>query len=1380
MVNKNRSSSSRSRSRSRSNSNKSGMKRLHYKEQEQQLLAGMKRIQYEEQEPEHHQQLDDNRHQSCSTGIVHEALTVGLSRLINAYNDSYDQPAPIRPEKAVSRIPKAIREDLVAVAQMFIATNPTSSSYGDDDDQDESSADDVDPDEYIDYARDAIERGQNRSSSKKMPFDDQSFKDFESLLEESIQSHFLDDDDDDDSLNSDSSYSGYDNESGAGARARSTSQRTNRRRRNNIYPNSLIPEALSSRRNGQIARPRRSHNDSGSRRSHNGDTDSDCSYSTCTETTTASRISSSLPSHILEAENEDDDSDSDESTLATELTESTVTTGTSRSTVTATGGAVGSKKYHRSSKRKDANDPTAYLRRYEISDMNSLVSENSYSPSQLEGKKRTTTRIRKSRLQPNVNSTLDSENAWDNVEHTASDLARVVHMEQSIDDENGETSTNSIILDGVNHNEKENGESKISQMVQDLLKPYDTIDSSSKLVEEDYSPSTLAGNNNNEREGTGSGSSSHHGDDVTDNSNNSVSLDERIKSIKVACATPDKVYEADKSTHQHESLFEDSDRVNSSGADSKDVISDISESFMKPSPSNQRPPLASSPSTMSASATLTDSSGSRRVSNTMCDDSGPSSSDTASITPSLNISVDSGHIFLPSTDETEDDAEPSMVGSSVSQSQDYGWEIDEMIEGFLNHKIETLQERMVEQQMELQEQQEIRLRRDAMIKELKAHDGSIVQRARLKLANGYYVQSNYESSPIQQEDFSRVKRAASPLKGFKSRSYWHERIRHSAERRAQMNSSSSKVHPQPRRPLVDEGCAQPLDERSSTSSSIQKEDSSHQDSTENFEDQILSKDENCGVSPNAQVKAFLEDRASPYDGGCCMSESSDDLKENLIKNPKCIEGRDLIRRVHTKREMIVKARNSRFGNASISKQNISPPTSEEELLETYLNPKSHVDTKKTKLLNKAKRRSILRSQKQPNREDEQMLHPLQAPIESDSSVESIPNVSLLPATSSVLTVKSLRFGRNKKGGIESPTSYEALSPPPEESSFVAAGTDSESIMEALAPPSPQSPIRGYFCESSDASDAFQAALDFSQSFGSPSAAPAAVSSSVPSDAFGDSFDEIVLRRNTPTNPTTQDGWGEDLFAGKGKISPKSVDGFFDVFQPILNEGVSPSKGCLSFDDASFPTAESSQHDNTFSTITSKSSGNIDAGWGDDGLTKEIAQTTVGGFFGTFSPSAKDDSNAVTNSTASDADSAWGGGDVRINGITPTQVGGFFGSFSPETKNDVVKSANTPKTETTDDGCWGEKIVITRDEVSPTSVAGDGFFDPFVPVKTGSSKSSLAFVDEDTPDPVFVDEDEFNTSEDKLYQQQLENGITTGFVERRLVEPAFVSPSRFEI
>lgn len=103
-----------------------------------------------------------------------------------------------------------------------------------DDDGSTYSSDESDIDEFLEYAREVI--AQNNTS-----YDSGSFRDFESLIQESISNHFLDDDQDEDSLVSSSSFSGYVNEGGLQQKAF-------------LLKNPIISDATLHRIQGIIAR----------------------------------------------------------------------------------------------------------------------------------------------------------------------------------------------------------------------------------------------------------------------------------------------------------------------------------------------------------------------------------------------------------------------------------------------------------------------------------------------------------------------------------------------------------------------------------------------------------------------------------------------------------------------------------------------------------------------------------------------------------------------------------------------------------------------------------------------------------------------------------------------------------------------------------------------------------------------------------------------------------------------------------------------------------------------------------------------------------------------------------------------------------------------
>jgi hypothetical protein len=923
-----------------------------------------------------------------SSCAVHESFVVGVSRALAACNDSQKENAlSVPPHKVISESAKAILKDLSFMAPILVSNN-----------QSIDSAADVDPDEFMDYARAAI---QNNNKS----YDPASFKDFESLLEESINSHFLDDDDDDeDSMTSASSFSGYDDHEACPKK--------------HLKQNALISEVSSHRLNGTIARRKSKE---GARQE--GDDD-----------TIFSKLSSCI---TIDAE---DDGSSNESTIAT---------GTSC----------------RPRSKLMKADPRVYLRRYDIKfDENSLISDNSYQPELIQRRndikfdenslisdnsyqpeliQRRITRIRQ-RKQSKTDHSVESENGREDVEQKIDDLVFVLTQERV---ERGDSS--SPILDA--HNK----DAILSSLKQTSPALYEIL--LSRLENRDmHDTPPVSGNEVNASQGD------------LNISSHSAPLH---RTIKIACSTPDKTYEADKS--QLESTLED-DHAGLSAMDLRDTIY-ISESSLNQSP---RLSLSESPSN---SDNVTDSS--RRVSFTADSPTHighlKAAHDELSLnTSGLNISVDSGNMFLPSIDEVDNGLD-TIVESSDSQD---GWDLDEMIELFLNHKIETLKERMVQRQMALaRKDNELKAWHEAMAREEWLNSSSSLNLTSSRHANQSIdgcatepVRAARSAEPDQ--ELGNFEKAGDPLKGYRSRSYWHARVRDSAE-------SMRIVHP----------------------------------------DQDLG---NRGF------------------------DSSTEQSDILVQNSTCKKGRELIRRIQSKRETIAKARQERQDTSDVqrstkedvvphlqcdqsiatdaipkSPRNIGGP-GDEECLENFINRKPlPIDAKKRKPRNlKVRRRSLLRSQ---NSSRDEMLCPLQAPIEEADDL--VPNVSL---SSPMVVKRSLRFGRSRTD-----SSYEVL--PEKENSFVAADMDSEGIIQAFEPPSPESPIRDYRLPNFtdiDTSDAVQ-----SEDTGFSSVRFDSGISASPSEDFSDSFDGIVFR-TTPKN--VEHGWGED----NNEVSPTTVGGFFDVFE----------------------------------------------------------------------------------------------------------------------------------------------------------------------------------------------------------------------------------------
>mmetsp|Transcript_64173 Transcript_64173/g.96740 ORF Transcript_64173/g.96740 Transcript_64173/m.96740 type:complete len:968 (+) Transcript_64173:66-2969(+) len=889
-----------------------------------------------------------------SASVVHEALAVGISKALAAYKDyQKENVAPANPQKVISNSAKAILQDLNLMAPILVAN-----------DQSIDSAADVDPDEFMDYARAAIENN-NKS------YDPASFKDFESLLEESIHSHFLDDDDDQDSMTSASSFSGYSHEPHP---------------KRCLKQNALISTVSASRLNGTIAR-RKSKDGS---RLARGDG-------------SASKGSSCKTSST------EDDCSHDESTIAT---------GTSS----------------RSNPKVMNVNPRAYLRRYDIKyDENSLVSDTSYQPDLI---RRQRTRIRR-----RADRSMESEIGPENVEQTIDDLIFVLTQERV-----GGGDAASLAIDANNK------DAILSSLKQKSPALYDVL--LSRLENKDTSETNpiFASEFGNASQG-----------DVN-LSSHSTPLQ---RSFKMACSTPDKTYEADKSQLESTSEY---DQAGLSAMDLKDAIY-ISEASL-----NHSPTISASESP-SNSDNLAESS--RRVS--FSADSPTDAEHWKSVddefsvnTSGLNITIDSGNIFLPSIDEVENDLE-TIVESLESQD---GWDLDEMIELFLNHKIETLKERMVQQEMAISKE-------DDLLTGLSGGSEASARQESLDTSESQSYRNSAGSagsdhvrvchSTEADQELHRINQSREPLKGFRSRSYWHARVRDSAETMS-------------RQPIV-------------------------------------HADLNVGES-----------------------DTSAEQVDTLMENYTCVKGRELIRRIQSKRESIAKARKEKqdtldeHRSAETSSVNVHsgqevpragvPESSsvgspgDEEYLENFLNRKPlQMDAKKRKLRNmRARRRSILRSQ---NSSGDEMLCPLHAPIDTADTL--VPNVSL----SSPMVVKKVpRFGR-----VRSDSSYEQL--PEKENSFVRGDMDSEDMLQAFLPPSPQSPIRDYRQENltdTDTSDALRSAdIDFSDvKFES-------VISVTASADFSDSFDEIVLR-TTPKNVARQ--WVED----SNGVSPTSVGGFFDVLE----------------------------------------------------------------------------------------------------------------------------------------------------------------------------------------------------------------------------------------
>jgi hypothetical protein len=104
----------------------------------------------------------------------------------------------------------------------------------DDDNDGASSCDESDIEEFLEHARQVI--AENNTS-----YDSTSFRDFESLLNEAVMNHFLDDDQDEDSMVSTSSFSGYLNERGL-------------RQKSSLLNKSIISDIAFHRLQGIIAR----------------------------------------------------------------------------------------------------------------------------------------------------------------------------------------------------------------------------------------------------------------------------------------------------------------------------------------------------------------------------------------------------------------------------------------------------------------------------------------------------------------------------------------------------------------------------------------------------------------------------------------------------------------------------------------------------------------------------------------------------------------------------------------------------------------------------------------------------------------------------------------------------------------------------------------------------------------------------------------------------------------------------------------------------------------------------------------------------------------------------------------------------------------------
>mmetsp|Transcript_26475 Transcript_26475/g.63029 ORF Transcript_26475/g.63029 Transcript_26475/m.63029 type:complete len:436 (-) Transcript_26475:1980-3287(-) len=106
------------------------------------------------------------------------------------------------------------------------------------DDQVDDSDMNLDPDEFLEYAREVI-------AENDLSYDSASFRDFEKLLQQHIRNHFLDDDSDQDSLVSLASFSGYTNEGGK-----------RRKQKETFRQKQIISEQAYHRMVSMIARPK--------------------------------------------------------------------------------------------------------------------------------------------------------------------------------------------------------------------------------------------------------------------------------------------------------------------------------------------------------------------------------------------------------------------------------------------------------------------------------------------------------------------------------------------------------------------------------------------------------------------------------------------------------------------------------------------------------------------------------------------------------------------------------------------------------------------------------------------------------------------------------------------------------------------------------------------------------------------------------------------------------------------------------------------------------------------------------------------------------------------------------------------------------------------
>jgi hypothetical protein len=256
----------------------------------------------------------------------------------------------------------------------------------------------------------------------------------------------------------------------------------------------------------------------------------------------------------------------------------------------------------------------------------------------------------------------------------------------------------------------------------------------------------------------------------------------------------------------------------------------------------------------------------------------------------------------------------------------------------------------------------------------------------------------------------------------------------------------------------------------------------------------------------------------------------------------------------------------------------------EKELESFLirrAPSSPLDAKKKSLMNlKVKRKNILKSQFRGRDIGDKLLGPLLDSMDasvhgSEETSESIgvSKFSSPPAT----VIKSLRFGRRRS---RSENSYEALQE--KDGSFVATEMNSGELLLALAPPSPESPIRDYTLSrfgDTDSSAALASTFDdttedeerqpinLSSRSESPSAPNPSNSTRFPTDnkkkqqrsvvfspevtAFPadkaddnscDSFDAILLR-HTPRHAFGQEENPSFIVA---KVSPTSAMDIFDA------------------------------------------------------------------------------------------------------------------------------------------------------------------------------------------------------------------------------------------